>query len=75
MLLFLNLALSFTGYLLPWDQLSFWAVRVGTNIASYAPLVGPKSGIFVSVATQSGATRCASMRWIVIAMPCCRPAH
>src|SRR5271157_4716167 len=41
-LLFLTLALSFTGYLLPWDQLSFWAVTVGTNIASYAPVVGPK---------------------------------
>src|SRR5208282_5148339 len=41
-LLFLTLALSFTGYLLPWDQLSFWAVTVGTNIASYAPLVGAK---------------------------------
>jgi quinol-cytochrome oxidoreductase complex cytochrome b subunit len=42
MLLVLTLALSFTGYLLPWDQLSFWAVTVGTNIVSYAPEVGPK---------------------------------
>jgi quinol-cytochrome oxidoreductase complex cytochrome b subunit len=41
-LLVLTLALSFTGYLLPWDQLSFWAVTVGTNIASYAPVLGPK---------------------------------
>jgi cytochrome b-561 len=34
--------LSFTGYLLPWDQLAYWAVTVGTNIASAAPLVGDK---------------------------------
>lgn len=42
LLLFFTLALSFTGYLLPWDQLAFWAITVGTNIASYAPLVGPR---------------------------------
>ena len=41
-LLILTLALSFTGYLLPWDQLSFWAITVGTNIVSYAPVLGPK---------------------------------
>lgn len=40
MLLF-TLFLSFTGYLLPWDQLAFWAVTVGTNIASSIPYVGP----------------------------------
>jgi quinol-cytochrome oxidoreductase complex cytochrome b subunit len=39
-LLLLTLGLSFTGYLLPWDQLAFWAITVGTNIGSYAPLVG-----------------------------------
>ena len=39
-LLVLTLGASFTGYLLPWDQLSFWAVTVGTSIASYAPLMG-----------------------------------
>jgi quinol-cytochrome oxidoreductase complex cytochrome b subunit len=40
-LLFLvTLFLSFTGYLLPWDQLAFWAITVGTAIASYAPVIG-----------------------------------
>jgi len=39
-LLIFTLAASFTGYLLPWDQLSYWAITVGTNIAGYAPLVG-----------------------------------
>ena len=29
--------LSFTGYLLPWDQLAYWAITVGTNIGGYAP--------------------------------------
>jgi quinol-cytochrome oxidoreductase complex cytochrome b subunit len=40
LLLLLTLGLSFTGYLLPWDQLAFWAITVGTNIGSYAPIVG-----------------------------------
>jgi cytochrome b-561 len=39
-MLLLTLFLSFTGYLLPWDQLAFWAVTVGTNIASSIPVVG-----------------------------------
>ena len=39
-LLVLTLALSFTGYLLPWDQLSYWAVTVGTNLVQYVPLLG-----------------------------------
>ncbi len=40
-MLLATLFLSFTGYLLPWDQLAFWAVTVGTNIASSVPWVGP----------------------------------
>src|SRR5262245_4334696 len=39
-LLLATLLLSFTGYLLPWDQLAYWAITVGTNIASAAPIVG-----------------------------------
>src|SRR5262249_56746151 len=39
-LLLAALLLSVTGYLLPWDQLAFCAVTVGTNIASAAPVVG-----------------------------------
>jgi quinol-cytochrome oxidoreductase complex cytochrome b subunit len=41
-LLFLTFLLSFTGYLLPWDQLAYWAITVGTTMAEAAPLVGPK---------------------------------
>lgn len=40
LLLLLTLLLSFTGYLLPWDQLAYWAITVGTNIASAAPIAG-----------------------------------
>jgi quinol-cytochrome oxidoreductase complex cytochrome b subunit len=39
-LLLLTLGASFTGYLLPWDQLAFWAITVGTSVASYEPLMG-----------------------------------
>jgi cytochrome b6 len=41
-LLLTTLLLSYTGYLLPWDQLAFWAVTVGSNIARAVPLVGAK---------------------------------
>ena len=39
-LLLITLGFSFTGYLLPWDQLSYWAVTVGTNLVHYVPLAG-----------------------------------
>jgi quinol-cytochrome oxidoreductase complex cytochrome b subunit len=42
MLLLLTLLFSFTGYLLPWDQLSYWAVTVGTSLVHYVPLFGGK---------------------------------
>ena len=39
-LLALTLLMSFTGYLLPWDQLAFWAITVGTEMAGFVPFVG-----------------------------------
>jgi quinol-cytochrome oxidoreductase complex cytochrome b subunit len=42
-LLLLTLLLSFTGYLLPWDQLSYWAVTVGTSIVGFAPFIGQQA--------------------------------
>lgn len=39
-LLISTLGLSFTGYLLPWDQLSFWAVSVSGGLADHVPLIG-----------------------------------
>jgi len=49
--------LSFSGYLLPWDQLALWAVTVGTNMAGFVPVVGAQvkfallAGVEVSAAT------------------------
>ena len=51
-LLVLTLLLSFTGYLLPWDQLAFWAVTVGTNMAAATPFIGSE-GPFHMLPAQS----------------------
>jgi cytochrome b6 len=40
LLLFLILAFGFTGYLLPWNELAFFATRVGTDIAGAVPVIG-----------------------------------
>jgi cytochrome b6 len=40
LLLVLTLAFGFTGYLLPWNEVSFFATRVGTDIAATIPLAG-----------------------------------
>ncbi|GAB4438117.1 MAG: hypothetical protein Kow00120_05600 [Anaerolineae bacterium] len=40
MLLLLVVAANFTGYLLPWDQLAYWAVTVGSSLLNYVPVVG-----------------------------------
>lgn len=39
-LLLVTLLLSFSGYLLPWDQLSYWAVTIGTSMVDSAPMIG-----------------------------------
>ncbi|MCU0489748.1 MAG: cytochrome b N-terminal domain-containing protein [Anaerolineales bacterium] len=39
-MLLLVLAANFTGYLLPWDQLAYWAITVGASIITYIPLIG-----------------------------------
>jgi len=41
-LLIITLLLSYTGYLLPWDQLAFWAITVGSNLSSTVPFIGSK---------------------------------
>ncbi|MGH2455305.1 MAG: selenite/tellurite reduction operon b-type cytochrome ExtP [Candidatus Limnocylindria bacterium] len=47
LLLFSTLWLSFTGYLLPWDQIAFWAITVGTQMATYAPLLSTESSFIL----------------------------
>ena len=46
-LLILTMTMSFTGYLLPFDQRSYWATIVGVNINGTGPLVGPYLGDFL----------------------------
>ena len=41
LLLFLTLGFGFSGYLLPWNTLAFFATKVGTDMAGTVPLIGP----------------------------------
>jgi quinol-cytochrome oxidoreductase complex cytochrome b subunit len=68
-LFLVTLGLSFTGYLLPWDQLAFWAITVGTNIAGYAPIIGPKIKFLLlggNVVGQEALTRFYALHVIVL---------
>lgn len=42
-----TLVLSFTGYLLPYDQLAYWAITIASNIASYVPVIGDEAKLFL----------------------------
>ena len=55
-LLILTFAMSFTGYLLPFDQRSYWATIVGVNINGTGPLVGPYLSEFLRAGPEFGAT-------------------
>jgi quinol-cytochrome oxidoreductase complex cytochrome b subunit len=55
LLLFSTLWLSFTGYLLPWDQIAFWAITVGTQMATYAPLADTESSFILLGGIEVGA--------------------
>jgi menaquinol-cytochrome c reductase cytochrome b subunit len=55
-LLILTMAMSFTGYLLPFDQRSYWATIVGVNINGTGPLVGPFLSDFLRGGAEFGAT-------------------
>jgi quinol-cytochrome oxidoreductase complex cytochrome b subunit len=46
-LLLIVLAFNFTGYLLPWDQLAYWASTVGTSLLGYIPLIGRELSKFI----------------------------
>src|SRR4029079_7452505 len=46
-LLFLTVFLSFTGYLLPWDQIALYAITIGTNMATYAPIFNTPSQLLL----------------------------
>jgi len=55
-LLVLTLLMGFTGYLLPFDQRSYWATIVGVNINGSSPLIGPYLSDFVRAGSDFGAT-------------------
>jgi quinol-cytochrome oxidoreductase complex cytochrome b subunit len=55
-LLVLTMAMSFTGYLLPFDQRSYWATIVGVNINGTAPILGPFLSDFLRGGAEFGAT-------------------
>lgn len=54
-LLLLTLGLSFTGYLLPWDQLAYWAVTIGTSMVEAAPVIGAEANLLLRGAPDIGA--------------------
>ncbi|HWH43581.1 MAG TPA: cytochrome b N-terminal domain-containing protein [Thermoleophilaceae bacterium] len=55
-LLVLTLAMGFTGYLLPFDQRSYWATIVGVNINASGPMIGPYLADFLRGGPEFGAT-------------------
>jgi cytochrome b6 len=70
LLLFLTLAFGFSGYLLPWNQLAFFATKVGTDIAGSLPLVGDWLLRFLRGGERvSGATLSRFYGWHVAILP------
>jgi quinol-cytochrome oxidoreductase complex cytochrome b subunit len=55
-LLVLTFVMSLTGYLLPFDQRSYWATIVAANITASGPVVGPYLGDFLRGGAEFGAT-------------------
>jgi quinol-cytochrome oxidoreductase complex cytochrome b subunit len=54
-LLIITLGLAFSGYLLPWDQLAYWAVTIGTSMAAAAPWIGESINLLLRGAADIGA--------------------
>jgi quinol-cytochrome oxidoreductase complex cytochrome b subunit len=63
-LLVLTLLLSFTGYLLPWDQLAQWAVAVGTQMAGFTPVFGQQVQFVLLGGVEIGPETL--LRWYVL---------
>ncbi|MFZ5916659.1 MAG: cytochrome b N-terminal domain-containing protein [Chloroflexota bacterium] len=53
-LFLLVMVFNFTGYLLPWDQLAYWAITVSTSLISYVPLVGESVSAFLRAGSKVG---------------------
>src|SRR5260221_178043 len=63
LLFFFTLFLSFTGYLLPWDQIAIWAITVGTNLAPYTPILG--DAVYKVLVAGSSVTQSTLVRFYV----------
>src|SRR5260370_5590876 len=64
LLFFFTLFLSFTGYLLPWDQIAIWAITVGTNLAPYTPILG--NAAYSVIVGGSAVTQTTLVRFYVV---------
>jgi cytochrome b6 len=69
-LLFLSMGFGFSGYLLPWNQLAFFATKVGTDIAGSVPLVGEWMLVFLRGGERvTGGTLSRFYGWHVAILP------
>jgi len=61
---------NFTGYILPWDQRSYWAIKVGSSLAAYYPVVGSSVRQFLLGGSDVGPeTLLRCFAWHVAAVP------
>ncbi|MBI2094440.1 MAG: cytochrome bc complex cytochrome b subunit [Candidatus Omnitrophica bacterium] len=67
-LFFLLLGFGFTGYLLPWNTLAFFATKVGTEIAGVVPIVGPILQVFLRGGGDVGDVTLTRFFWFHIAV-------
>src|SRR5258707_1530433 len=63
LLFFTTLFLSFTGDVLPWDQIAIWAITVGTNLAPYTPILG--DAVYKVLVAGSSVTQSTLVRFYV----------
>ena len=70
LLLFLIMGFGFSGYLLPWNQLAFFATKVGTDIAGVVPVIGPWTVRFLRGGDRvAGGTLSRFYGWHVAVLP------
>jgi quinol-cytochrome oxidoreductase complex cytochrome b subunit len=67
-LLLLIVAANFTGYLLPWDQLAYWAVTVGVSLLDYIPIIGEPLTLLLLGGPEVGAATLTNFYGLHIAL-------
>lgn len=67
-LLLIFLAFGFSGYLLPWNELSFFATRVGTDIAGTIPLIGKHIKTFILGGSEVSGATISRFYWLHVAV-------